>query len=957
MTAASNNAGEVLDRLIAVPVEQRAQLLGEFGDAAVALASLIEHAGRMALTSASNADATTDVLVNLADRVGSQLDRARARRARGRTLSYSGRFQDALAVCREGQRLAEEAGDAIETGRAQLASMHALGELGRLDEAIKAGEAAREAFLAAGERSLAARADLNIGTALQRGDAPADAIRHFDRARPLLLNEPLILAPLENNRGEALFALNEFEAARRAFVAALANFRLGQSQAGAAIAESNLADVATRQGRLQAAIFHFEHARRSLEGGASPAHLARLIAEQAEVMSALGLVAESIAEFERSLAQLDGLGLVLEAARARTGLGTALLRLGRNAQAETALAAAATAYAELKHETARARVDLLRAELAAINGRTKDARAIALRALATLHDRPADAIAARVVLARIASAEGRVEESLAELDIGLTMARQLDIAPLLADLHVQRAMLHRRGNRIAEAIDDLRQAVVEVERIRGALQGDRIRTAFLGARSSAYESLIAALLDRDEPGDAAEAFHAAERSRSRSLLDLLQRDLSTSDAEDGELDSNADLLAQLQQARADLNALYSVLNDSRRASNHSPNALTQWRERVRRCEQTVDEIESRLAAARDAPGAGAFFTDSITIERARALVPVRGAIIEYCAIDDEILAFVVEPDRLTTLRRLASAGEVARMLQAWQFQVGRALRPGALDGARCSRLVGDARAVLADLAAALLAPMSEVLDRTRSLIIAPHGILHMLPMHALVLNSRHLIETHNVSYAASLSLLERLREPDSSQRRSPGPLVVGVADAQAPHIADEAHEVARLLNCDQRQVLLDSSATVENFLRAAPSATLLHLACHGRYAPEAPMGSGLRLADRWLTVRDLMRLQLTADLVMLSGCETAVNLVKAGDELQGLFRGFFAAGVPRVLASLWRVDDLTTREFVAGFYGCLNTLGPAAGSVASALQQAQRTLLERHPHPAMWAPFVLAGRP
>lgn len=289
MTTAPCNPIQLLEELSRAPVEERARVLRRAAPIETALAALIDHASHLTAVDASRAVEATDIVVNLADRLGSQLDRARARRARARALSYTGRFEDALAVAREGARLAEEAGLAIEAGRARLASMHALGELGRLDEAIGTGESARQAFLAAGEPALAARADINLGTAHQRRDELTAAVECFERAKPYLTGEPLVLGHLENNRGEALVALNDFAGAQAAFTSALASFQSAGASLTAAIAEGNLADLAARRGLLHTALFHFERARRQLERDAAPGHLARLLAEQADALSVLGM--------------------------------------------------------------------------------------------------------------------------------------------------------------------------------------------------------------------------------------------------------------------------------------------------------------------------------------------------------------------------------------------------------------------------------------------------------------------------------------------------------------------------------------------------------------------------------------------------------------------------------------------------------------------------------------------
>jgi CHAT domain-containing protein len=99
---------------------------------------------------------------------------------------------------------------------------------------------------------------------------------------------------------------------------------------------------------------------------------------------------------------------------------------------------------------------------------------------------------------------------------------------------------------------------------------------------------------------------------------------------------------------------------------------------------------------------------------------------------------------------------------------------------------------------------------------------------------------------------------------------------------------------------------------------------------------------------------LRAELVVLSACRTALGQEIKGEGLVGLVRGFMAAGAPRVLATLWSVDDAATAELMAAFYGgLLRERLPAA----TALRKAQR-LVARQPRwsaPFYWAGFVLQG--
>jgi len=105
-------------------------------------------------------------------------------------------------------------------------------------------------------------------------------------------------------------------------------------------------------------------------------------------------------------------------------------------------------------------------------------------------------------------------------------------------------------------------------------------------------------------------------------------------------------------------------------------------------------------------------------------------------------------------------------------------------------------------------------------------------------------------------------------------------------------------------------------------------------------------------VRDATTLQLDCGLVTLSACETGVNLVAPGEELIGLTRGFFSAGAPSVLISLWTVDDEATADLMEEFYRQLRR----NQTPSSALRTAQIKLLAQTSHPFFWSSFVLVGR-
>jgi len=139
----------------------------------------------------------------------------------------------------------------------------------------------------------------------------------------------------------------------------------------------------------------------------------------------------------------------------------------------------------------------------------------------------------------------------------------------------------------------------------------------------------------------------------------------------------------------------------------------------------------------------------------------------------------------------------------------------------------------------------------------------------------------------------------------------------------------------------------------------VHFACHARADNVDPLGSGLLLAPAGsdaglLTAADVVRgWRLRADVVMLSGCETAVGVLRPYEGLYGLARAFLFAGARSVGASLWQVNDVSTARLMEAFYR-----GYASGvPKAEALRRAQVELLRRQEYsdPYYWSAFILIG--
>ena len=136
----------------------------------------------------------------------------------------------------------------------------------------------------------------------------------------------------------------------------------------------------------------------------------------------------------------------------------------------------------------------------------------------------------------------------------------------------------------------------------------------------------------------------------------------------------------------------------------------------------------------------------------------------------------------------------------------------------------------------------------------------------------------------------------------------------------------------------------------------MHLACHGHVDLEHPRLTGLVLAGgEVLTLDEIYRLPLRADLAVLSACRSGVGAVVNGEGVIGLVRGFLFAGSPQVVVSNWRVDDAGTSRFMESFYRRMVTGGEPAGRALRAAKLERLRAGGPEAHPFHWASFVLWG--
>jgi CHAT domain-containing protein len=339
--------------------------------------------------------------------------------------------------------------------------------------------------------------------------------------------------------------------------------------------------------------------------------------------------------------------------------------------------------------------------------------------------------------------------------------------------------------------------------------------------------------------------------------------------------------------------------------------------------------------------------EPLTLSEVQALLGPEAVLLEYFVGGGRTLLWAITRDSLRAVRLRIGENDLTRRVSEFRDLISSRGRADELQQAGI------------DLFGTLLAPAFPG-GLPRELIIVPHRVLHYLPFHALMPTpGRYLLQDSLVSYLSSASLLQFTRE--KQRAAPPAALAVGNPDLEDPtlnlrYAEREVREVERLF--PRVTVLVRKDATKGQTRRRLDAQSLIHLATHADLDEQDPLGSALLLRPEAgdtgrLEVQEIFGLDLHADLVILSACDTSLGKLTQGDEVVGLTRGFIYAGTPSVISTLWRVDDRASYELMRAFYENLRAGQPKG----EALRQAQLAILQRYPHPYYWAAYQLTGEP
>jgi tetratricopeptide (TPR) repeat protein len=868
--------------------------------------------------------------------------------ASGIAALVGGRMEQAVLRLDEAEGRFQRLCQPHTAGSTQVSKLIALAMLGRYEEAIETGLRARDRFLEHGDLLAAGKVENNIGNIYFRRDRYREAEQFQSAARERLAaaGDLRLLAKIDNCLANTHVALHHFRTAEELYQQALDYAESAELTATLAEIEGNMGNFALFQGRYDRALDLLERSRRRYAALDMPHQSAVAELELADAYLELNLAAEALAVYRRVAPTFAALGMRAEQARALAQGGRAALAAGDTEGAHDLLEEARALYAAEGNMVGEAYVTLTEAQMHLAAGDHAATAVLAAQAEAPLARAGTwrRMLLARWLRGEAARAQGQERLAQILLDTTLKEAETQALPQIAERCHTSLGLLAAARGETAKAEASFRRAVSLIEDLRAPLPAEEFRTAFVADKLAPYDELVRLCLSDETGARVTEALCYTERARSRALVEMLSGALAVHPRPRDEFE--AELLTQLDQLREELNWFYSRINrppegDSARGTQ----AMQALHEAVRERETRTLEIMRQLQQRGGGSALGR--TEPLDVAGLQQALGADTALVEYTSLGGELLAFIMTGDGVEVVRGLSDERAVGEALGQFRFQVGSLRYGSARMRAHLAPLEGRARRHLRSLYDLLLRRVEERIGERR-LVVVPHRALHYVPFHALDDGDAYVVERREVSYAPSASVLSYcLARPARPFARA---LLMGVADEQTPRVRDEIRALAPLF--PEAEALLDADATIAALRERAPRADVIHLACHGQFRPDSPLFSSLKLGDGWLTVRDAYTLDVAAGLVTLSACETGVSAVAPGDELLGLVRGFFYAGAPTLLLSLWTVDDEATAELMTDFYTTLR----AGARPAAALRAAQLRQMSERPHPFFWSPFVLTGR-
>lgn len=539
---------------------------------------------------------------------------------------------------------------------------------------------------------------------------------------------------------------------------------------------------------------------------------------------------------------------------------------------------------------------------------------------------------------------------------------------------------NHRTDLLKAAMNSGEQALMMIDKIRDTYGNDE--TKYSTRERSQQLSLVlmqitSALYSKGKSTKYIEdAFRFSEKSRSAVMLSYLR---------EAEARKAISLPSKIQKLETDLKndiADYQkFIYDEKQAKNPDKNKLELWDNKLFQLNQKHDSLIKIFEKSFPSYYSLKYDKDVISSNTVAEKLNKKQAFIEYYLTDSILFSFIITKDAQRFNKTIINAS-FRKQISSLRNQLTEN-NYAKLDKSNYDQFVRTSRA----LYNILLKPFSKEIE-DKNLIIVPDGELLYIPFDILlssdpkntVMDFRslpYLIKDHAINYSPSATILFGKRAkhnhqsvdlaafaPTYNQTHQYKNLVYNHPDSIMTllPIPGATAEVGKISTIYKGTVFEGSAASEQTFKSEASKYNILHLSAHTIIDNDNPMYSKLVFSpvssnkdDGLLNTYELFNMKLGAELAVLSACNTGNGRLQQGEGIISIARGFFYAGVPSVVMTLWSVEDASSARLMELFYKYLHKGLPKD----EALRQAKLEFLNHcdqlETYPYFWAGYVNIG--
>jgi tetratricopeptide (TPR) repeat protein len=846
----------------------------------------------------------------------------------------------------------------------------------------------RETF--AGKAEIASTLN-SIGNTYFQQQEFEPAIQHYQKALVLFeelnnsdsnaIKDPDSVVSTMSNIGSAQYSQGSYEVALDYYLRALKlQDSLRDKRVGANL-RMRIADVYSATGNYSVALEYLHTGLETFEALRDKKQTATALSETAEAYFQLRNYSLALSNYQRSVQIFEELRSIADTSMRIYAIGNVHFFMGDFDLAIESYEKALAQFASIKHSPGVASM------YASIGG-TRYAQQkydLALESYEkslAMYESLGDRSRAAGIIERIASVRYSKGEHAASLELAgraIELAEQNSNSDALWRARYTQGLALRATEKLDQAKESLQLSIATIELMRTRLvHGEPDAQHFFQNKNAAYSAIVELLVAQNK---VTEAFSYAERMRANSLIDIFQRAQIVKSMTPVEVEQER----KLERTVIAIKARMASEREKRPPNLERYAALDLRLQKAlgdyRSFESTLYSAHPKLKSLRAEAGppgfedAAAWLTDSST------------AFLEFVVADSCSYLFALTRGAQNAAARSRPPTYTlnAYIIKAGRSAIAERIRSLREMIAKRDEKIHEAAREIYEL---LFSGAREQLSGKTTWLIAPDDALWQLPFAALrPADNRYLIEDQAIGYGWSLAaLIEISRAGDQarSARVSPSLFALGnpaitkrtadqakkLSDRQvvsSPESENEVKSLERLYGVSRGKIHLGDQATESLLKQEAGKSNVIHLAAPALLSDVNPLYSYVALSqaeggseDGLLEVREILKLNLNAEVLLLSSSEASADRYATGGSLSSLSWSLLIAGCPSLVAARWATGSPSTTDLMMDLHRGFQAASSSRPLVSTAkqLQRAMLRLLRggQYQHPYYWAGFSLIGR-